>query len=95
MIILPCVIDLEIKTDDDISIDISNSDLIDIDVEVGSGGSLPYYMGPYEITPKARDAVVLDTSLKSMSEDVVIHEVPYSETTNPEGGKTINIAYVL
>jgi hypothetical protein len=47
-----------------------------------------YYTGEYEVTPQARSDVILDTSGKLMTDDVIVFEIPYYETTNPAGGYT-------
>lgn len=50
------------------------------------------YTGSYEVTPKAYSAQTLDTSGKVLSEDLVINEVPYYQTSNTSGGVTSYIA---
>lgn len=47
-------------------------------------GDLPVYAGPYAVTPETRKQV-LDTNLKTMSDDVTVYEIPYAETTNKHG----------
>ena len=78
----------------EISID-QNVMEIEIGIEGGSGGKLPTYDGEYIVTPKPFEEQVLETKNKSMTDDVTVREIPYSEVTNPEGGKTINIGYIL
>ena len=51
-----------------------------------------HYSGSYEVTPKAHRTQTLDTSGKVLSEDLVIHEVPYYQTSNASGGVTSYIA---
>lgn len=51
-----------------------------------------YYDGEYEITPKLQEQI-LKTASKTMRKNVTIKEVPVSETTNPDGGTTVVIAY--
>lgn len=51
-----------------------------------------YYEGPYEVTPRAFNEVVLETNDKTMLDDVTVLRVPYSETCNPFDGKTAYIA---
>ena len=51
-----------------------------------------HYSGSYEVTPKAHQTQTLDTSGKVLSEDLVIHEVPYYQTSNDSGGVTSYIA---
>lgn len=50
------------------------------------------YSGSYEVTPKAHQTQTLDTSGKVLSDDLVIHEVPYYQTSNSSGGVTSYIA---
>lgn len=50
-------------------------------------GDLPYYTGEYTVTPSL-DAQILDTQGKAMRDDVVVLEIPYYETSNPQGGYT-------
>ena len=69
--------------------------IIEITFDEGAGGRLPNYEGDYVVTPKAHVEQILETKNKSMTDDVTVLEIPYSEVTNPEGGKTVNIAYVL
>jgi len=47
----------------------------------------PYYDGEYRVIP-ALDAQVLPTNGKRMRDDVVVTEIPYYETSNPQGGYT-------
>ena len=91
------MITLSVIRDADILISVEPNELIDIEVESvveGGGGRFPYYTGSYEITPKPIGQI-LPTENKSMSEDLVIKDIPYSVVTNPSGGETINIAYIL
>lgn len=57
---------------------------------------IPYgsnrYTGEYIITPKAFDKTVLETSNKTMLDDVTVKKIPYQETTNLGGGMTVIIA---
>ena len=48
------------------------------------------YHGEYEVTP-AIDEQSLATKDKRMLDDVTIQAIPYTEVTNPAGGKTIII----
>ena len=50
------------------------------------------HSGSYEVTPKAHQTQTLDTSGKVLSDDLVIHEVPYYQTSNSSGGVTSYIA---
>ena len=55
-----------------------------------SSGGAPY-KGEYEVTPTARGQS-LPTEHRFLSQDITIHEIPYSETSTPGGGITISIA---
>lgn len=48
------------------------------------------YDGEYEVTPRLY-AQSLDTDRKLMSDDVTVHEIPVTRTSNPEGGLTVLI----
>ena len=62
-------------------------------VQVISGGDL--YEGPYEVTPRAYNEIILETKNKTMEDDVTVHKVPYYETSNIFDGKTAYIAEEL
>lgn len=59
---------------------------------IPSTPGLDLYGGPYEVTPKARDAQVLETEGKLMTDDVTVFKVPYYETSNLFDGLTVCIA---
>lgn len=59
-------------------------------VQVITGGDV--YEGPYEVTPRAHNEVVLQTTNKTMEGDVTVRRVPYYETSNLFDGKTAYIA---
>lgn len=48
------------------------------------------YSGLYSITPSFMDQE-FNTSEKVMSRNLTVERIPYSETSNPDGGITINI----
>lgn len=73
----------------------TNDMTIEVDITDGSGGILPPYEGEYVITPKPFTEQVLETKNKSMTDDVTVLEIPYSEVVNPQGGKTANIGFDL
>lgn len=78
----------------DLDITIEESPIINLTIEEGSGGTLPYYDGDYNVVPKVTSQV-LSTKNKSMRNDVTVEEIPYSEVSNPQGGLTATIAYEL
>jgi len=54
-------------------------------------GDVPLYDGQYEVTPEAYSEIELETRGKRMGQNVLVHEIPYYETTNPSGGYTVII----
>ena len=77
----PNYAEIELSIDSTVRID------FDVSVEMGTGGRLPDYDGDYEVVPKLIDQV-LPTKDKSMTNDVVVKEVPVARVSNPSGGKT-------
>lgn len=51
-----------------------------------------HYTGTYSVTPKAFQTQTLETADKMLSEDIVIGEIPYYQTSNNSGGITSYIA---
>lgn len=78
-----------------LSIEANNQTVtLGFDEKIIGGDMLPWYEGEYVVTPKVTEQT-LETRNTSMREDVTIEAIPYSEVTNPSGGLTANIAYVL
>ena len=75
---------MELNADSTVKID------FDVGIEYGQGGRLPDYHGSYEVTPKLEDQTLL-TKDKSMTDNVVVKEVPVARVSNPSGGKTCTI----
>lgn len=58
---------------------------------ITDGGSyVPVYEGEYEVTPRLTGQV-LETSGYQMIDDVTVHEIPVTITSNIHGGKTVVI----
>ena len=51
----------------------------------------PIYDGDYVVVPMAWEQQSLPTSMKLLTQDVTVLEIPYYETTNLSGGYTVNI----
>lgn len=49
------------------------------------------YMGEYEVMPSPTSQQTLKTAQKLMSNDVIVHKIPYYETSNNSGGNTVYI----
>lgn len=49
------------------------------------------YEGPYTVKPEPWLEQTLATKHKTMRDDVTVLEIPYYETTNPQGGSTVYI----
>lgn len=60
------------------------------DVNVGGTIKPEDYEGDYSVTPKV-DSQVLATKAKYMVDDLVIKEIPFFDTSNTSGGRTIYI----
>lgn len=86
--------DLQLTFDKEIPIDVELeiSGNLELTIEEGSGGTLPYFNGPYNVTPRKVEQI-LETKNKSMRDDVTVEEIPYSEVSNPQGGITATIGY--
>ena len=52
----------------------------------------PIYTGETIVTPRASEEQVLETAQKTVLDNIVVLEIPYTEVTNPSGGLTVNIA---
>lgn len=52
-----------------------------------------FYDGEYVVIPKTVDQV-LETEKKAMRYDVTVKEIPYTESDNLAGGRTVTIAYL-
>lgn len=59
---------------------------------VGEGDTSPIYDGEYSILPLAFQETILKTKDKKMTDNIVVKEIPYYETSNPSGGNTVYIA---
>lgn len=87
----PHEIEFDILENPVIEFNISNDPIIDFDIEIGNSGQmLPIYDGPYEVTPRVKEQL-LNTSNKSMTNDVKIFSIPYATTSNIAGGLTATI----
>lgn len=91
---LPDELVIEMSIEDDASLEMSISTdeeiLFDIEEGISGDGRLPDYNGPYEVTPR-KVQQVLETTNKSMVDDVTIFAIPYAEVTNLGGGLTATI----
>lgn len=48
------------------------------------------YTGEYNVIPKAKEEVILETKNKKMMNDVTVKKIPYFQTSN-ESGQTVYI----
>lgn len=53
--------------------------------KIDASGGIEEYEGPYVVTPKAWEEIILDTDEKYMKDDVTVLEIPYYETSNVSG----------
>jgi hypothetical protein len=57
----------------------------------GAGSIENPYTGSYEVTPDVFNPQILKTKNCILTDDIVINEVPYFETSNDQNGITIYI----
>ena len=92
----PLVVELEVESNVvEVEFEVENDILeIEFDIEqsiiVNNIGGNPYE-GPYVVTPLMNNEVVLETTGKTMGDDVTVTKVPYFETSNEAGGYTVYI----
>ena len=85
------VIDVDVKEKGSATVDFNiqtSVAVIDIDIKKRDIG-VPY-TGTYDVTPLPFAEQELRTANRVMAQNVIIHEIPYYETSNPKG-KTIVI----
>lgn len=58
-----------------------------------SGRGMVYedYEGPYAVVSMPDESQLLETKDKHMMDNVLVLPIPYYETSNPQGGKTVYI----
>lgn len=54
-------------------------------------GAYPAYTGETVVIPKAFESQMLETSFKTVYQNITVTEIPYSETENAAGGLTVTI----
>lgn len=59
---------------------------------IGLPYSLNRYAGKYEVIPTI-EGEKLETANKMLLDDVTIHPIPYQDVDNPQGGRTVTIAF--
>ena len=69
----------------------SETEEIDVTTGVVVGG-IPY-TGSYEVTPRVTEQV-MQTRMKTMADDVTVHAIPCTKTTNVSGGYTAIIGSI-
>lgn len=63
----------------------------EITLEEAGGQHYEVYQGAYEVRPDVAEQL-LDTAWKLMTDDLMVHKIPYFETSNNSGGTTVYIA---
>ena len=56
-----------------------------------TGSAYPYYDGIIEITPVVDLDILLETKEKIVTDNIIVHEIPYYQTSNLSGGYTVII----
>ena len=63
-------------------------------ITVSISDAIPEYEGSYIVIPDTQSQT-LETKDKKMTDDVLVREIPYYETSNPQNGLTVYIANSL
>lgn len=71
--------------------DEDNGKVLTVKNGVWSAEELPKYDGEYTVTPSASDDKTLLTAGKTMTKNLKVEKIPFSEVTNTQGGTTVNI----
>lgn len=58
---------------------------------VGEGDTAVIYDGDYDVVPLAFQETILSTKNKKLTDDILVQEIPYYETSNLSGGNTVFI----
>ena len=85
------VVVLEAKNDQKANIIAKGSEKVVIKAVNPIASESAPYKGAYEVTPTMGEQV-LPTRSKTMRDDVTVHAIPYTQTTNESGGYTAIIA---
>lgn len=75
---------------DDLDLMLGDDDDLELVIGDAAGSYVPPYEGAYEVTPNF-DEQVLETNGKRMTDDVTVHVIPVTWTTNIHGGQTVVI----
>lgn len=83
-LILDCpILFLELPKEETYELEFTDLEEV-LELEVSEEGILPYYKGSYEVTPRIYEQT-LATRNKSMSDDVLVKEIPKAEVSNIYG----------
>lgn len=82
---------LVLDADDQLNLSVDESDELVLEDSYPYGSYHDKFPGPYEVTPFFYDDQILQTENKVMMHDLVVREIPVTETTNPYGGRTVVI----
>ena len=52
---------------------------------------IPAYTGSYQVIPLAKLSQILRTKGTVLSDDIIVEEIPYAQTSNLAGGYTVTI----
>lgn len=80
-------IHLKISDQDKVSLKVEKEKPIKLKVSEGNGGggTYPVYGGPFVITPKPYDDIVLNTTQKTVMDNITVLQIPHYETSNLKG----------
>lgn len=80
-------IPLKVSDQDKVSLKVKKEKSIKLKVSegIGGGGTYPVYEGPFIITPKPYDDIVLSTTQKTVMNNITVLQIPHYETSNLKG----------
>lgn len=82
------LIRLKISDQDKVNLKVEKEKPIKLKVNEGTGGgggTYPEYEGPFVITPKPYDDIVLNTTQKTVMDNITVLKIPHYETSNLKG----------
>ena len=83
-------LEMSLSTDDGLSFNLSGNDGIEFTITTPTSIDVEQYEGPYTITPRL-DEQTLETARKLAREDITVHKIPITYTSNLFGGQTVLI----
>ena len=68
-----------------IPLKVREEEQIILKIEEGSGSEYPFYTGEVNVVPQPFESVELETSKKTLLQNIVVEQIPHYETSNLKG----------